>query len=66
MAIVTGTSVRALTSCIMISTAKSTPPIGVLKVAAMPPPAPPAISVMRCQAGTRSNWPSVEPKDEPI
>ncbi len=47
VAIVTGTSVRALTSWSMISTANSTPPIGVLKVAAMPAPAPAAIRVMR-------------------
>ena len=66
VAIVTGTSVRALTSWSMISTAKSTPPIGVLKVAAIPAPAPAAIRVMRCHTGTRSNWPRVEAKEAPI
>ncbi len=50
----------------MISIAKSTPPIGVLNVAAMPAPAPAAISVMRCHTGTRSHRPRVEAKDEPI
>ena len=62
VAIVTGTSVRALTSWSMISMANSTPPIGVLNVAAMPAPAPAAISVIRCHTGTRSNWASVEAK----
>ena len=62
----TGTSVRALTSCIMISSANKTPPTGVLKVAAIPPPAPPAISVIRCQGGSLRTCPIVEPNDEPI
>ena len=48
-----GIMVRALTSCSMISIAKSTPPMGVLKVAAIPAPAPAAINVMRCQGGMR-------------
>ena len=62
----TGTSVLTLISCSMISTAKSSPPMGVLKVAATPPAAPAAISVMRCQTGIRMIWPSVEPREEPI
>ena len=40
--------------------------MGVLKVAAMPAPAPAAIRVTRCHTGTRSSWPRVEPKEEPI
>ena len=40
--------------------------MGVLKVAAMPAPAPAAISVTRCHTTTLHNWPSVEPKEEPI
>ena len=47
----TGTSVLALTSCSKTSIAKSTPPTSVLKVAAIPPLAPAAIKVFRCQAG---------------
>ena len=58
----TGRNVRVLTSGIMSSMAKITPPIGVLKVAAMPAPAPAATSVMRCQASSRMNWPMLEPK----
>jgi len=48
------------------SIANRTPPIGVLKVAAIPAPAPAAISVIRCAALKCSNWPRVEPNDEPI
>lgn len=62
----TGTSVQTLISCSKSSAAKRTPPIGVLKVAAMPAPAPAAIRVVRCQAGMRSHCPTVEPKAEPI
>jgi len=63
---VTGTSVRALTSCIVISTANDTPPTGVLNVAAIPPPAPHAIGVMRSHTGSRSIWARDEPNEEPI
>ena len=51
MAVTTGTRVRALTSGMMISSANSTPPIGVLKVAAIPPPAPAAMSVVFLPGG---------------
>ncbi len=44
----TGRKVRALNSGINSSIANITPPIGVLKVAAMPAPAPAATSVIRC------------------
>ena len=54
----TGTSVRTLTSCIKTSTAKRTPPSGVLNVAAMPGPPPAATSVARCQRDTRTSPPS--------
>jgi len=66
VAMATGTSVRALTSWSTISIAKRTPPTGVLNVAAMPPPAPAAMRVIRCQVGTRSSCPSVDPNEEPI
>ena len=62
----TGRKVRALTSGIISSMANITPPIGVLKVAAMPAPAPAATSVMRCHGAMRMIWPRVEPSDEPI
>ena len=51
----TGKNVRVLTSGIISSMAKITPPIGVLNVAAMPAPAPAATSVMRCHASSRIN-----------
>ena len=47
------------------STAKTMPPIGVLNVAAMPPPVPAAISRARCRAGIATSCPSVEPKAAP-
>ena len=59
----TGRKVRALTSGSISSMANSTPPIGVLKVAAMPAPAPAATRVMRCHAAMRISWPRVEPND---
>ena len=46
--------------------ANITPPIGVLKVAAMPAPAPAATSAIRWPAGMRMICPSVEPSAEPI
>ena len=55
-----------LTSGIISSMANITPPIGVLKVAAMPAPAPAATRVMRWPAGMRMIWPRVEPSAEPI
>ena len=62
----TGRKVRALNSGIINSMANITPPIGVLKVAAMPAPAPAATSVMRCHGAMRIICPSVEPMAEPI
>ena len=59
----TGRKVRALTSGSISSIANMTPPIGVLKVAAMPAPAPAATRVMRCHGSIRMSWPSVEPMD---
>ena len=62
----TGKKVRALNSGIINSIANMTPPIGVLKVAAMPAPAPAATSVMRCQGAMRTICPSVDPSAAPI
>src|ERR1700733_14464070 len=62
----TGRNVRALSSGIISSIANMTPPIGVLKVAAMPAPAPAATNVIRCQGAMRTIRPSVEPIAEPI
>src|SRR5580698_10095544 len=62
----TGRNVRALSSGIISSIANMTPPIGVLKVAAIPAPAPAATNVIRCQGAMRTIWPSVEPIAEPI
>ena len=62
----TGRNVRALSSGIISSMANITPPIGVLKVAAMPAPAPAATSVMRCHGAMLMICPSVEPIAEPI
>ena len=47
VAMATGRKVLTLTSGSISSVANSTPPIGVLKVAAMPAPAPAATRVMR-------------------
>jgi hypothetical protein len=58
--------VRALTSGSISSIASMTPPIGVLKVAAMPAPAPAATSVMRCHGAIGMIWPRVEPIEAPI
>ncbi len=62
----TGRNVLTLTSGIISSVANITPPIGVLKVAAMPAPAPAATRVMRCAIGMAITWPSVDPNAEPI
>ena len=48
VATATGRKVLTLTSGSISSIANSTPPIGVLKVAAMPAPAPAATRTMRC------------------
>ena len=62
----TGRKVRLETSGRRISSANSTPPIGVLKVAAMPAPAPAESSVTFCQLRRASLRPKVEPSAEPI
>ncbi|HEX5278463.1 MAG TPA: hypothetical protein VFW28_00150 [Micropepsaceae bacterium] len=49
--IATGRNVLTLTSGIISSMANITPPIGVLKVAAIPAPAPAATRMMRWPAG---------------
>jgi len=41
--------------------AKTTPPNGALKVAAMPAPAPAAMRVTRSEVGIGMIWPSVAP-----
>ncbi len=64
--IATGRKVLTLTSGIISSIANITPPMGVLKVAAMPAPAPAATSAIRCPGDMRMSWPKVEPKAEPI
>ena len=55
-----------LTSGSMSSVANSTPPIGVLKVDAMPAPAPAATSTIRCPVSIGTICPSVEASAEPI
>ena len=62
----TGRKLDTLTSGIMSSMVNITPPIGVLKVAAMPAPAPAATRMMRCPGGMRISCPRVEPSAEPI
>ena len=62
----TGRKVVTLTSGIISSIANMTPPIGVLKVAAIPAPAPAATRAMRWPGGMRMTWPKVEPIAEPI
>ena len=62
----TGRKVLTRTSGSISSIANMTPPIGVLKVAAIPAPAPAATRVMRCPCGMRMSCPKVEPKAEPI
>ena len=66
VAMATGRNVLALTSGIRISMANITPPIGVLNVAAIPPPPPHAIRTMRSAEDMCRICPSVEPKAEPI
>src|SRR6266850_5855936 len=55
-----------LTTGIISSIANTMPPIGVLNVAAMPLPAPAAMSMARCRAGMEMTWPTDEPKAAPI
>ncbi len=66
VAVATGRKVLTLTSGSINSVTKSTPPIGVLNVAAMPAPVPAATSVMRWPISRRIIWPNAEPSDEPI
>ena len=66
VAIATGRNVFTLISGNISSVANSTPPIGVLNVAAMPAPAPAATRMMRWPIDMRINWPKVEPSAEPI
>ena len=66
VAIATGRNVSTLISGSISSVANRTPPMGVLKVAAIPAPAPAATRVMRWPARMRTTWPSVEPSAEPI
>ena len=54
------------TSGSRISRANSTPPSGVLKVAAMPAPAPAASRVIFCQVDSLMARPKVEPIAAPI
>jgi len=61
-----GRKVRTLTLGIVSSMAKSTPPIGVLNVAAIPAPAPAATRMMRSPGAIRTICPSVDPNYEPI
>ncbi len=56
---------REETSGSISSSANITPPSGVLKVAAMPAPAPAATRVMVCQVGNWKMRPSVEPMPLP-
>ena len=64
--IATGRNVSTLISGIISSVANSTPPIGVLNVAAMPAPAPAATRIMRCPMDMRMIWPNVDPSADPI
>jgi hypothetical protein len=66
VATTTGRKVRFDTSGSNSSTANSTPPSGVLKVAAMPAPAPAAIIVIFCQRASDRLRARVEPKEAPI
>ncbi len=66
VATMTGISVRALISTRRISDAKITPPIGVLKVAAIPAPPPAAMKVSRCHSVNRIHPASIEPNVAPI
>ena len=66
VAMATGRKVSTLNSGIISSMANITPPMGVLKVEAMPAPAPAATSAIRWPTGMRMICPSVEPSAEPI
>ena len=61
-----GMSVREFDAGSISSMAKTTPPIGVLNVAAIPPAAPQAIRVTRCETLQPDATPTIEPKVDPI
>lgn len=65
-AVATTSTLRAPTTSSSSSMAKTRPPSGVSKVAAMPAPAPAATRMRRSAAPIGSTCPSVEPKAEPI
>ena len=66
VATTTGRNVRFETSGSRISRANSTPPSGVLKVAAIPAPAPAESKVIFCQVDSRITCANAEPSAEPI
>ena len=66
VAMTTGRKVRFETSGSRISSANSTPPSGVLKVAAMPAPAPAASRVIFCQVESLMACEKAEPSAAPI
>ena len=66
VAVVTNSRFRALMDTSSSSIANTMPPSGALKVAAIPAPAPAAISVTRSLVRIAMSEPSVEPKAEPI
>ena len=66
VATTTGRKVRFETSGNRISRANSTPPSGVLKVAAMPAPAPAASKVIFCRVDSPMAWEKAEPSAAPI
>jgi hypothetical protein len=66
VATTTGRKVRFETSGNRISSANSTPPSGVLKVAAMPAPAPAASRVIFCEVASWMARAKAEPSAAPI
>jgi hypothetical protein len=66
VATTTGRKVRFETSGNRISSANSTPPIGVLKVAAMPAPAPATSRVIFCEVASWMACEKAEPSAAPI
>ena len=66
VATTTGRKVRLETSGSRISSANNTPPSGVLKVAAIPAPAPAESNVIFCQVDSRITCANAEPSAEPI
>ncbi|MCR4404715.1 MAG: hypothetical protein NUW06_05500 [Candidatus Acetothermia bacterium] len=65
-AITRGTNERVLNSRRISSTAKRTPAIGVLKVAATAAAAPQPTRTLRSWEPSRRSWPRAEPAAEPI